>query len=223
MTPTYAVVPSLGRDCLTGCLESLLPQVDLLFLVRTEEYGIPEIADPLRGKIVAIDDLIRPKNIQRWWNLGITAAESWARMKNQDEWNVLVTNDDVIACPHLAETLDLEMRKTTAVLSYPDNFEGDRWVFHTVPGPVAITTRISGWCWMIRGGSGLFADDRFEWWYGDDDLDWRARESGGSLMVPGCKVEHLSPGKLTGESPELTARTHLDRRLFEDKWSAVPH
>lgn len=222
MIPTYAVLPSLGRECLTDCLESFLPQIDLLFLVRTEEYGIPEIADDrLQGRIVVIDDLIRPRNIQRWWNLGITAAEAQVRMLGQKEWNALVINDDVIAPPHLSAALSAAMRDTSAILAYPDP-AGTRSVLLTTPS-ADTSTRITGWCFMIRGESGLMADEQFEWWYGDNDIDWTARGRGGSLLVPGCAVRHLYPGGTTSASAELTARTHVDRRLFEAKWSGLPH
>jgi GT2 family glycosyltransferase len=224
MPLTYAVVPSLGRECLTRCLVSLLPQVEALFLVRTEEYEIPQLTqDEGLSRIVVIDDTEPPRNIQRWWNLGITAAAAYAKAFHQEEWDVLVVNDDVIACPQLARTLSGAMRATTAVLSYPDNFHDSRCVLHTDPGPVDLTTRISGWCFMIKGESGLKADEQFQWWYGDDDLDWRARSAGGALMVPGCAVEHLYPSKLTNESEELSRRTVIDRDLFNTKWSGVPH
>lgn len=219
MTLTYAVVPSFGRECLDGCLESLVDQVDLLFLVRTsEEFTVPDIGG---GKIVAIDDADPPKNIQRWWNLGIAAAAAYAKAAGQEQWNVLVTNDDIIACPHLTETLDREMRATTAVLAYPNAFD-DRRVLLTQPN-ADVSTRITGWCFMLRGESGLKTDEQFEWWYGDNDLDFTARLSGGALCVPGCAVVHLSPGETTSASAELTARTHVDRQLFLAKWNGYPH
>jgi hypothetical protein len=237
VSPTYAVVPSGGRACLNGCLESLLPQVDTLFLVRTGEFVYEPLGSVLDSKICFIDDIDPPKNISRWWNRGIAAAAAYATAFHQSEWNVLVVNDDVVACPQLTTTLDAAMRRRqtegrpcdllrgqSPVLAYPDNYPPHRRTeFHTAPGQVQLSTRISGWCFMLRGESNLQADEQFEWFYGDDDLDWRAREQGGAVMVPDCPVEHLSPGKLTAESVELTARTHVDRQLFHSKWSALPH
>jgi hypothetical protein len=222
---TFAVCPSMGRDCLTGMLESLINQVDRFFLVRTEKYVNP-IDHPRLVSIESVGHLVdpvaEPKNIQHWWNLGIIAAEAQAQMLGLEEWNVLVVNDDIVAPPHLVRTLGRAMRETTAVLAYPNAFD-DRCVMNTEPGPVDLRTRITGWCWMIRGESGITADERFQWWYGDDDLDWTARTMGGALCVPGCAVEHLYPGQTTGASPELTARTHLDRQEFAAKWQGVPH
>lgn len=224
MTPTYVVVPSNGRDCLTGCLVSLLDQADTLFLIRTEEFSVPDIKTT---KLSFITDTTQPKNISRWWNLGITAAASYAKAFHQDEWNVLIVNDDIVACPQLVETLNAGLRglrTRTPVLAYPDNWPPyGRAEFHSTPGQVQLSTRLSGWCFMLRGETRLLADEQFEWFYGDDDLDWRAREQGGAVMVPGCPVEHLHPNELTAASLELSARTHLDRQLFAAKWGALPH
>jgi len=230
--PTFAVVPTFGRPCFADCMHSIIPQVDHSFVIRTAPFEFATGA-----KVTVIDDYVQPKNISRWWNLGIMAAQHEARdVLGVSAWNVLVVNDDVIAPLQLTRRLTQAMRHRmifgdyepalrarNPVIAYPDNFEGDRFAFHDKPGPVEITTRMSGWCFMIRGESGITCDETFEWWYGDDDLDWTARQMGGTVMVPNCPVQHLYPTKTTAESAELTARTHVDRVLFERKWSGVPH
>ena len=55
-----------------------------------------------------------PPNISRLWNLGIDQAARVAQVKGWDAWNVLVVNDDIVACDLLAETLSAAMRATTA-------------------------------------------------------------------------------------------------------------
>lgn len=234
--PTYAVVPSLGRECLTGCLESLLPQVDVFFLVRTEGFTLPDLDPATADKVSVIDDQRQPKNISRWWNLGITAATAYARIFREPEFNVLVANDDIVASPNLVASLDAGLRgahravrevspaSARPVVAYPDNWPPyTRAVFHDQAAPVDLSARMSGWCFMLRGEAGLTADEQFEWFYGDDDLDWTARQTGGTVMVPGCPVEHLHPNQLTSASAELSARTHVDRGLFRAKWGTLPH
>ena len=157
-------------------------------------------------------------------------------------------NDDVIAPSHLTKTLDVAMRSDREIvvderssildhmhaeryrlfpgirpsLVYPNAFD-NRWVLNTQPGPVDIHTRITGWCFMLRGEDWLMCDPRLVWWYGDDDLDWTARQRGGALCVPGCAVTHLHPGEMTSASADLTEQTHRDRETFLAKWSGVPH
>lgn len=230
--PTYAIVPSLGRECLAGCLASLLPQVEVLFLIKTADFTVPDVAVGLADRLSIFDDLAQPKSISRWWNEGIVAATAYARAFGQGEFNVLIVNDDVVACPQLVSTLNAGLRHpssfvpTTArpVLAYPDNYPPyNRGDFHGTAGQVQLSTRISGWCFMLRGETGITADEQFQWFYGDDDLDWRCRESGGAVMVPGCPVEHLYPNQLTAASAELSARTHVDRQRFAAKWGTLPH
>lgn len=234
--PTYAVVPTMGRECLAGCLDSLLPQVDCLFMVRTEDFTTPQLDTRYADKVSFLHDQVRPKNISRWWNNGIIAATAYARVFGHREFNVLVTNDDIVAAPQLVEVLDAGLRGkhdavkhssppgARPVLAYPDNWPPyNRAGYHGVPGQVQLSTRISGWCFMLRGEAGITADENFEWFFGDDDLDWRCRQLGGAVMVPGCPVEHLHPNELTAASAELSARTHVDRGLFLAKWGALPH
>lgn len=229
--PVFVVMPTFGRPCFGPAMMSVIKQVDHAFVIRTEDFTFTP-----GDRVSVITDLSRPKNIHRWWNLGITAAAWRAKDLGASVWNVLIMNDDVIACPHLVRTLGQALRHGIAdgrihpalydaspVLAYPDNFTGDRVAFHRAPGFVDPTTRISGWCFMIRGESGLRADERFVWWYGDNALDCEARRMGGAVMVPGCKVEHLHPNEATAADPELTAQTHRDRETYMQLWGHLPH
>lgn len=230
--PTFAVIPTFGRPCFEESAKSVVPQVDRTFVIETAPF------EWVPGSLVSkITDHSRPKNISRWWNLGIKAAQQRAHDLGASAWNVLIMNDDVIACPHLVRTLtqalrlgwingesDQRLLGALPVLAYPDNFAGDRFALNLAPGPIDLTTRISGWCFMIKGESGLRADERLVWFFGDDMLDWQAREMGGALMVPGCAVQHLHPNEATAADPELTAQTHRDRVMFGQIWGGrFPH
>lgn len=248
MTATYAVVPTGGRDCTVKALESISAQVDEIFLIWTDPSK--EIPDEIRDMTRVVRAPSAVKNISVWWNTGLAIAAAHAAYAGHAEWNTLVMNDDVIAPSHLTKTLDVAMRSDRGPmpdtddfgalellmraeryrlfpgvrpsLVYPNAFD-DCWVLNTEPGSVDLRTRITGWCFMLRGEDWLTCDPRFVWWYGDDDLDWTARQRGGAMCVPGCAVTHLYPGKMTGESAELTAQTHRDRETFLTKWAGVPH
>jgi hypothetical protein len=207
MIPVYAVMPSGGRECHRQAVASLLPQVNELLLIQTADFQPPPgvLAARWTGDF----------SISQWWNLGIgLAAASYIR---EPAYDVLIVNDDIIARPGMAATLSAQMRATTAVLACP-------WRGGGFPGPVKLLTRpgwdhdITGWCFMLRGETGLRCDEQFEWWYGDNDLDWTARLAGGSLRIAGCEPVHLYPDHQTQASPQLLARTLIDRKLFEAKW-----
>lgn len=229
--PTYAVMPTFGRPSFGPAMMSILKQIEHAFVIQTRQFTWTS-----GERVSVIEDFEQPRNISRWWNHGIRGATLHARLAGASSWNVLVVNDDIVAPPHLVRTLSAALRLgklegfppdeiagESPVLAYPDNHVGDRYALNKAAGPVDLTTRISGWCFMIKGESGLMVDETLEWWYGDDDLDWTAREMGGALMVPGCAVEHLTPGETTSRDAELTARTHVDRQVFERKWNGVPH
>lgn len=196
------VIPSLGRECLGAAMASLLPQVDRLLLVKTSFYAHPFAND---GRVVAVHDMEQPKNISRWWNRGLSVAARWAELHGEDTWSVLVANDDIVAPPHLVRTLEGAMRAGTDVLAWPSQ-------------PDRGCDKIAGFCFMVRGESGLRADESLVWWYGDDDLLLQAREQGGAVCVPDCSVDHRHPSELTFESAELSAQTHRDRETFLAKW-----
>lgn len=194
--PTYVVVPSAGRDCLAGCMMSLLPQADRLFLVKNgPKYDVP-LYDP---KVVALDRHHGPMNISWWWNAGIDRAKlaAWPAA----EWNVLLVNDDIVAPPNLVQSLSDAMRSSKAALACPQLPGRGEWIM--------------GWCFMLRGEAGLRADEQFRWWHGDDDLHQQALQAGGSVRVDGCVPLHLYPG---GHDEAMVQVTNADTVRFRFKW-----
>lgn len=226
MIPTWAVIPSDGRDCLRDCLISIRDQVEDVIVVLNGDRTINDIAYLLgypHHPPMMIRDTAGEPNISRWWNLGLRTAEEMAARHNLRCWNVLVLNDDVVCPPQLVEFLSVALRDTSAVLAYPDQYGGQELVLHGEARAVDLTQRITGYAWMIRGEEEIHLDEGLVWWYGDDDLDWRCRQRGGSLLVPGCAVQHESPNGWQAKHPELIAQTQLDRQYFFEKWQRLPH
>jgi len=210
--PTWAVVPSNGRSYLSECLDALLPQVDGVVIVANGDFD----RAPVEG-VTVVRDTGTDMNISRWWNLGIDAVAGM----NPGQWNTIVVNDDVVVPAGLVGTLSSRMRACTAAVAYPNQHDGHH-TLHRVPGPVNLFHRLTGYCYMLRGEAGLRLDESLVWWYGDDDLDWRAREQGGSLLVPGCPVKHYAPNGTMNERPELHAQAGRDRETFIQKWGQAP-
>ena len=190
---SYAVVPSYGRECLGECLDALLPQAGRVFLVQTREFAPPVTGDNLTCLPWRGTDL----NISEWWNLGLDAAAQDAAGQPHD---VLIINDDAIAPPHLIASLSTAMRAGTAALAYP-----------AVPGREWVT----GWCFMLRGETGIRADPQFAWWYSDDDVCLQAKAAGGVARAYGCEVPNLYPG---GHDQVMAAHTGADQALYNAKW-----
>lgn len=189
------------------CVASLRDQVDGIVVVANNGYG----AGDLPAGVTVAHDPGPSRNISRWWNLGLDAIEDldWGR------WNVLVVNDDVVMGPGSVAVLASTLRAVEAALA----FSGSKK--RTLSRDDS--ERITGWCFMLRGESGLRADERMEWWYGDNDLDWRARREGGSVTVPGVGHVHRDPNGYTNRVPDLAVQTVRDREVFRAKWGRLPH
>lgn len=210
--PTWAVVPSNGRAYLQECLGALLPQVDGIVVVNNGGSGFLG-----GGRVEVVPDSGSDMNISRWWNAGIDTIAGMGL----GEWNTIIVNDDVVVPTGLVAALSGSLRSTTAAVAYPNQHDCHR-VMWTEPGPVNLFWRLTGYCFMLRGELGLRLDESLVWWYGDDDLDWTARTRGGSLLVPGCPVEHRAPNGTMNERPELHVQAGRDRETFVQKWGRAP-
>jgi len=217
-----AVIPARDRhDLLADCITSVVDQVDRVIVI--DNLSSPPIdPEPWHGKVGVVTVPIDPPNISTLWNVGLALADASAHAVHADEWDIAVLNSDVTVPAGWIDRLSAAMRSTTAVLAYPDQHGGRQQILHTKAEPIDLRQRITGYAYMLRGETGLRLDEDLAWWYGDDDLDWRAREQGGALLVPGLAVEHRCPNVSTQERPELGEQAGRDRATFEAKWGRTP-
>ncbi|MEU7240339.1 glycosyltransferase family 2 protein [Streptomyces sparsogenes] len=227
-----AVVPTRDRHgMLADCVDSIAPQVDMVWILDNEsEPPIstgrwadrwPVVVD--RALVAAMRVEMDPPNISRLWNIGIGLADQDAWRRGAQEWDIIVLNSDVVVPSGWVDGLSSAMRSTPAVLAYPDQHRGGVQILHTKAEPVDLKQRITGYAYMLRGEVGLRLDESMAWWFSDDDLDWRTRETGGALLVPGLAVEHRCPNGSMEERPELAEQAARDRETFIAKWGRAPH
>jgi GT2 family glycosyltransferase len=224
MTSVYraAVIPTRDRhDMLADCINSVVDQVDRVIVI--DNLSSPPIdPEPWHGSVGVVSLPIDPPNISTLWNVGLALADAQAHQHAADRWDIAVLNSDVTVPPGWIDGLSTAMRSGPAVLAYPDQHGGRRQILHTKAEPVDLRTRITGYAYLLRGEAGLRLDEDLAWWYGDDSLDWTARERGGALLVPGLAVEHRCPNVSTNERPELREQTGRDRETFHRKWGRTP-
>lgn len=217
-----AVIPTRDRhDLLADCINSVVDQVDRVIVI--DNLSSPPIdPDPWHGKVGVASVPLDPPNISTLWNVGIALADAAAHQQAAGCWDIAVLNSDVTVPAGWIESLSAAMRSTTAVLAYPDQHGGRQQILHAKAEPIDLRQRITGYAYLLRGETGLRLDEDLAWWYGDDDLDWRAREAGGSLLVPGVVVEHRCPNGSMYERPELQEQAGRDRETFLAKWGRTP-
>lgn len=225
MSTTYraAVIPTRDRhDMLADCIDSVVDQVDRVIII--DNLSDPPIdPEPWDGKVGVAALPIDPPNISTLWNVGLALADAAAHRVGAAAWDIAVLNSDVTVPAGWIETLSTAMRSTTAVLAYPDQHGGWQQILHTKAEPIDLRQRITGYAYLLRGEAGLRLDEDLAWWYGDDSLDWTAREQGGALLVPGIPVEHRCPNGSMYERPELQEQAGRDRETFHAKWGNTPH
>ena len=137
-----------------------------------------------------------PVNIQRWWNAGIAALGAE---------HVLILNDDVTIPEGLVEAMSEQLDRDRAAMCFS---------YGNTPQPI-----LTGWAFMLDLSTGIRPDERFRWYYGDDDLRQQALRLGGITSV-GLRAEHHHPGESTNATAELRALATEDQVLFGAKWEA---
>lgn len=190
----WVVVPTAGRATLEAAIDSTGIPRERVVIVVTK----PNIAVPSWCHVVADFGEV---NIQRWWNAGLDfVAEHGGRF-------ACVINDDVLLDADTIPALVAGIYGAT--LATP----GETLAVVTDPG---VHRTIHGCCWLIDLSHGIRPDEGYRWWYGDDDLDWRARRDGHGVATVPAFVHHLHPNELTQSTPELLFLTHIDAQ----RWAA---
>lgn len=164
-------------------------------------------------------------NLSAKWNKGLEWAEKQAREAGLERWNVAIMNDDLEAGPMFLEELAGALRADDDNwIAYPD-FRGQvpKGRYMATQSTELAGQTMSGWCFMVRGESGLRADEQFRWWYGDSDLERQIREARKNVVaVGGVDVSHLHPLESTKNNPELLATAKEDEGRFAAKWQLDP-
>lgn len=195
--PTANSHPELLRGIVETCG---LPRDHIILVATRPNLELPE-------ECVVVEDL-DPPNIQRWWNLGIeTAIDRGATA-------VAVLNDDLVINEETLDRLHSELIRTGAAIATPTRPDWGAGLFKN-ENLFPYTPVIWGCLWMVNVSSSLRPDPRYVWWYGDSDLDIRARTQGEGIVAVDAYYEHFYPGEGTSNSGALMAQTAVDAATFE--------
>jgi hypothetical protein len=228
MIPTWAVVPTKNRPQLVRDLLSTLAGQVVGAVVVDNNDAVDEFEIPGIDVMCHLHRPGYPPNISQLLNAGLdviygarTSAIVQRPQLVHGEFNVALLNDDVRCPPGWVESLSSAMRATTAVMAYTDRQARREPMLYTEPPRSPFDTATVCAC-LLRGETHLLLDETMKWWYSDTDLDYRCRQIGGVLAVPGPIPEHLFPSVQTFSDPVLSAQTHRDRERFDAKWQGVP-
>jgi hypothetical protein len=204
----FMTVPTAGNreELLNALIRDSGLSSDRIVVVATRS----EVVAP--SGVIVVEDLGAP-NIQRWWNLGIEAAVRHGAR------TVAVVNDDVRLAPTTLPKLESALWETRAAIASPAR-EPYRLGLHR-GSLVPYAPRLWGSLWVLRVDSGLRPDPRYVWWYGDNDLDIRARRDHGGVALVDVPFEHLHPSEGLAKNPVLAAQTDRDAVTFETQYARL--
>lgn len=230
----FAVILTHNRPALLAeTVAAIGPQVDMVVVIdNASDPAVRLDALPAGDrKAVVLRVLTQPPNLSELWRAGMARClPDWSeanRLKAIREpvvadvlppfW-VAFLCDDAPPPPGWFDVVVEAMVSTGAVAGATSP-----WPFG---GPPRIKTtpdrdlmgRMPGWAFILDGRSPVLPDERFQWWWGDTDIDWQARQHGGMVLVGTHTVPNREPDHWTAVKPELGARCGLDRLAFEEKW-----
>lgn len=164
-------------------------------------------------------------HIYTMWNDGLAWAYRDSHLGDGEYLDhcVAILNDDIIIPNNFVDRMTEVMTNFQPTIAFP-NQSGQRVsLFNKQPGTVDLSHRTAGYCFVVNGNSGIRLDEDFKWWYGDDDLDWRARSDySGTYLVQDVTVQHLYPNQSTNASPERSVQARIDRQTFVKKHGKAP-
>lgn len=211
----YAVIPTYNRpDELLKLVTQLNDQGVEEILVINNGRGLPPgIVDTCH---IFYDTNCDP-HIYQMWNYGL---RFWDLSRGHC---VAILNDDIELPDNFVHRMTDVMQSFKPTIAFPNQHGHQVSLFNVAPGPTDLSHRISGYAFVVNGNHDISCDQRFKWWYGDDDLDWRARSDySGTYLVQDVTVKHLYPSESTNNSPERTAQAGRDRKLFIAKHGRAP-
>lgn len=220
--PRYAIVPTHNRPArLLALVASLGGQCDRI-VVLDNASSPPVDADKLSAAVPAecvveiIRDEEQPPHLARFWNVMFDRCDELALAagKEGDLYDVAVFNDDAVVPAGWYDACSTGLRAhPTAVIAHTGPTSPPLLTeLHNEPG-----NRMTPHAFVIRGEAGMRADEDMRWWYFDTDLDWRARQAGGVLSVPGPRVANSLANSTTHGA--LAEQAEKDRATFEAKWA----
>lgn len=215
-----AVILTHNRpELLAQVIAAIKPQVDTVIVIDNAS----DPAAQVEGDVVLLQIPDQPPNLSRFWNVGIAVALDLAG-QDAAQTRIAFLCDDAIVPEGWFAAVTAAMADHGAAVGCSDPFG------YLPAGQVrlktqtdsAIMERMPGWAWVLDPASGVRADETFQVWWGDSDVDWQARAAGGMVMVGGYVVPNIHPSGFMATHPELIYQTGQDALAFVAKYGSCP-
>lgn len=192
----------------------MFPQVDHVIIVdNASDPPVPDDEWPVN--VTVVHDPLQPPNLAYLWN---SQLDSIHDSRLSSEWDVALLCDDVLMPP------DWFDRVSGALRAHPTAAAASTHSYTPIVEPYLLTQLSNGadrmcpWCFMLPGERGLRANEALLWWWTDTHIDMLARQSGGTLIVPGAIATNERIGEYTNSKPELAEQAGRDGDTFQAIW-----
>ena len=238
----YCTIPFLGKWAMTHALVAqILEQGDTTAIFLCDNALDPSDEYPWDRSPRVMTYACPGWNIHRMWNFGILQACKYefdveiSEHGADDPWpipvvcNVGVFNNDLeLVSPHYVGVLG-EALRSDGSLAMVSGTEMDVVPPHLPYYYAHFESGVQGNSMMVKAELPFRFDERFEWWYGDNDFGAQCENAGYALaVVVGARHIHLGGGSATTNDlpPESLAKYHegtmRDRERFHKKWPQIP-
>lgn len=226
MRKANVVIPTIGKDEMILFLlqQIVLINDDIIKNIYVYDNGMsPHVRLKCAEFGVEIIDAIGDK-IYSMWNKGVVKS-----LLDQDIDYICIFNDDLIldVRPNWFKDLIYPLSNENfwaACGNYNPQIHSSESNFTKVTGTYK-DNGFAGFCFAVSREayeSGLpFFDERFNWWYGDDDFVHSVYKMGNSVVVSNkAQMIHIDGGSksVVQYTPEFNAMVEQDRILYYRKW-----
>lgn len=202
---------------------AIRPQVDLVTVIDNASEPRVQFRDfDQQTVVLGVPD--QPPNLSRLWNLAITQARMiHGNSLDPEPGRLAVLCDDAPPPEGWFDAVCAAMDEVGAPVgaSAPEPFGWHGPPTLKVSRDSDMARRMPGWAWIVDLDSGVRADERFEWWWGDTDLDWQARERGGMVLIGTHPVPNRRPNEFSARPPQA-AQVAQDSARFVEKYGWRP-
>jgi len=223
--PLYVIIPCLNRHSLLSDLLNSI-DVDPDYVIIIDNGSKPTLDSFFSGYATVISEpLDSERNIQKWWNMGLSYVREVAKVRGESKYHTAILNSDLTLSRRDLTILQEALVDSGCSISHPDHSReliSGELVVKTEQEPVPFQYKMTGYCFVVDSELNLQFDEDLKWWYGEDDFEWRARVVKGVARVGGTFVVNLDSQGSERDNPDLPPQTILDEQLFAKKWKALP-
>jgi hypothetical protein len=219
--PTYVIIPQKGKVHMTHNLLSALHRQGDVAGIYVFDNGSTQYEVKETRRVAALTGaeviMAEGKTIHQMWNEG--HERILKHDANGQPFNIAVLNNDLRIGPHFLLRQATALRADNELLAVCPNYDGRKGSgVQYVTGTWGMGG-MSGFAFMFKGEQFRTPfDEKFKWWYGDDDFALRIFDAGKKVgLVYAATVEHLNGGSQTAKDHPLDEICMADRAYFMEK------